>query len=163
MSGFIRLLFALAALLGLSSFAAADDLHPFVRGSWQEIRAAHAGKAMVVHFWGLSCAPCRAEMPKWGKLVAERRDLNLVLIHADLVPNKGRAVAATLAASGLARAENWIFQDSFTDKLRFEVDPTWRGELPLTLLIARDGTTTMSEGVADLEKVRAWLDRQSAQ
>jgi thiol-disulfide isomerase/thioredoxin len=163
MSGFIRFFVIIAALLSASSFAAADELHPFVRGSWQEISAAHAGKAMVVHFWGLSCAPCRAEMPKWGKLVAERPDLNLILIHADLVPNESRAVTGTLVASGLARAENWIFQDSFTDKLRFEVDPTWRGELPLTLLLARDGTTTMLEGIADFGKVRAWLDSQNAQ
>jgi thiol-disulfide isomerase/thioredoxin len=163
MSTFIRFLAVMAALLGASSFAAADELHPFVRGSWQQIRAAHEGKPVVVHIWGLSCAPCRAEMPKWGKFVAERPDLNLILINADLVANERRAVATTLAASGLARAENWMFQDSFVERLRFEIDPTWHGELPLTLLIARDGTTSMSEGIADFDKVRAWLDSQNAQ
>jgi thiol-disulfide isomerase/thioredoxin len=161
MMHFIKLAMCIAALLVASS-ASAEDLHPFVRGSWQQIRATHAGKPIVVHFWGLSCAPCRVEMPNWGKLIAERPDLNLILINADIVPNERRAVAATLSAAGLVPAENWIFQDSFVEKLRFEIDPSWRGELPLTLLIARDGTTTASEGIADLDKVRAWLDSQNA-
>jgi len=162
MMHFVRFGLCIAALLG-ASFVAADELHPFIPGSWQQIRAAHAGKPVVVHFWGLSCAPCRVEMPNWGKLVAGRPDMNLILINADLVPNERRTVAATLSQTGLAAAENWIFQDSFVEKLRFEVDPLWRGELPLTLLIARDGTSTTMEGIADLDKVRAWLDSQNAQ
>jgi thiol-disulfide isomerase/thioredoxin len=151
---------SLLALLGASS-AAADDLRPFVRGSWQQIRDAHADKPAIVHVWGLTCAPCRAEMPNWGKLLAERPHLDLILIHADLVPNEPRGVKAALNASGLAAAENWIFQDSFVERLRFEIDPLWRGEIPLTLLIGRDGSTVTIEGIADLDKVRGWIESQS--
>lgn len=142
--------------------AAIDGLRPFVRGSWQEIRKAHAGQPTVVHFWALTCGPCQAEMPNWGKLLLERHDLNLVVINADLVPNEPSAVSAMLALTGLAPAENWTFNDDFVERLRYEIDPQWRGEIPRTLLIARDGTTTVIEGVADLETVRAWLDGQAA-
>jgi hypothetical protein len=38
----------------------------------------------------------------------------------------------------------------------------WRGEIPRTMLIARDGATTVIDGVADLKRVRAWLDAQSS-
>jgi hypothetical protein len=38
--------------------------------------------------------------------------------------------------------------------------PQWRGEIPRTILIARDGTTTLIEGVADLASVKTWLDAQ---
>jgi hypothetical protein len=64
-----------------------------------------------------------------------------------------------LAKTGLAAAENWIFADSFTERLRFEIDPSWRGEIPRTILIARDGKSTTIEGVADLAQIRAWLDQ----
>jgi thiol-disulfide isomerase/thioredoxin len=140
--------------------AGTDELRPFGRGSWQEIRKAHAGRPTVVHFWGLTCGPCRIEMPAWGKLLLERPDLELVVINADLVPNEPDAVSTMLAQTGLAAAENWTFNDDFVERLRYEIDPQWRGEIPRTILIARGGTTTVIEGVADSTVVRAWLNAQ---
>jgi thiol-disulfide isomerase/thioredoxin len=152
------LLFTVAVL---PNVAVAGDLRPFVRGTWQEIRRTHAGQPMVVHFWGVTCGPCRVEMPQWGALLAERRDLDLVTINADLVPNEETAATAMLAKAGLVTAENWIFADGFVERLRYEIDPQWRGEIPLTMLVARDGSVTTVEGIADLAQVRAWLDGQS--
>ena len=99
-------------------------------------------------------------MPSWGKFLQERPDLELVVINADLVPNEAGAVSAMLAQTGLAAAENWTFGDGFVERLRYEIDPQWQGEIPRTLLIARDGTVTTIEGVADLKEVSAWLDGQ---
>ena len=65
-----------------------------------------------------------------------------------------------LQKAGLSDAESWLFSDDFVERLRFEVDPQWQGEIPRTLLIARDGTTTTMEGVADFAQLRAWLDAQ---
>ncbi len=149
------------ALLATTLGAATEgELHSFKRGSWQEIRRAHAGTPIVVHFWGLTCGPCRTEMPKWGRLLQERPDLKLIVVDADLVPNTADAVSETLAKTGLSGAENWIFADDFTERLRFEVNPRWHGEIPMTLLLARDGKTTTIEGAADPAQVRAWLDAQ---
>ena len=155
------LITALAAATGGS--AAVDELHPFVRGSWKQIRADHAGRPTVVHFWGLTCGPCRVEMPVLGRFLQQRPDLNLVMIDADFAPNDPHDVIATLAQTGLAGVENWIFNDDFAERLRYEIDPRWQGDIPRTLLIAKDGTVTTIEGVADVEKLRAWLDRQATQ
>jgi thiol-disulfide isomerase/thioredoxin len=144
-----------------ADFAAASELRTFVRGSWNEIRRANAGRPAVVHVWGVTCGPCRVEMPHWGKLLQERPDLHLITINADLIPNEPAAASAMLTRTGLAGAENWIFSDGFVERLRYEIDPQWRGEIPLTFLLSRDGTTTTIEGVADLQLVRAWLDRQA--
>ncbi len=158
-SAFVSLA-AVALLATIVGAATEGALHPFKRGSWQEIRRAHAGQPIVVHFWGLTCGPCRIEMPKWGRLLQERPDLRLIVIDADLIPNEAGLVSETLAKTGLTGAENWIFADDFVERLRFEIDPRWRGEIPMTLLIARDGKTTTIEGVADPAQVRAWLDAQ---
>jgi hypothetical protein len=99
-------------------------------------------------------------MPQWAKLLQERADLNLVVIDADLIPNQLEDSSAMLAKTGLAGAENWIFDDPFTERLRFEIDRRWQGEIPRTMLMARDGKTITIEGVADMARVRAWLDDQ---
>ena len=60
----------------------------------------------------------------------------------------------------MAPAENWLFSDGFVERLRFEIDPAWQGEIPRTLLIARDGTVTTIEGSAEIPDLEKWLDRQ---
>lgn len=152
--------FLIAALLLLSLPATAAEIQPFGRGSWAELRQAHANRPIVVHFWGLTCAPCLAEMPHWAKLARERRDLNLVLIAADPPGKEASDQARYLDKVGLGAAESWSFADQFVDRLRFEIDPRWRGELPRTMLIGRDGTISATSGMADLAKIRAWLDGQ---
>jgi thiol-disulfide isomerase/thioredoxin len=148
--------------LDWSGSAAADELRPFVRGSWADIRKAHAGRPTVVHFWGVTCGPCRVEMPVWGKLLQERPEVDLVVINADLVPNEPGAVRTMLAQTGLARAENWTFGDGFVERLRYEIDPQWQGDIPRTLLLARDGSISVIEGVADPASIRTWLDGQAS-
>jgi hypothetical protein len=66
-----------------------------------------------------------------------------------------------LAQTGLQAIDNWMFSDSFLERLRYEIDPKWAGELPMTLLIARDGTTRVIVGPADLANVRAWIAAQA--
>ena len=150
----------LAAWPAAVGSATIDDVREFRRGSWNEIRRAHAGKPTIVHIWGVTCGPCRTEMPLWGALRRERPDINLVLIDADLVPNEPGAVAAMVDAAGLGGAENWTFGDGFVERLRYEIDPQWRGEIPRTMLIARDGAVTVMEGSVDFAEVRRWLDAQ---
>ena len=149
-----------AALLLCAMPALAGDFRPFGRGSWQQLRDAHAGKPTIVHFWGLTCAPCLAELPQWGKLLKQRRDFQFVLIAADPVPEEPTRMMGTLTKAGLGAAENWMFADRFADRLRFEIDPDWAGELPLTVFMARDGKVTSTLGTVDFATIRAWLDAQ---
>jgi hypothetical protein len=164
MSRLAKLVFTLLVLAATSADSATvDNLHEFQRGSWNQIRHAHGGEPLVVHIWGVTCGPCRTEMPEWGALLRDRQDMKLVLIDADLVPNEAGAVAAMLDQAGLGGAENWVFGDGFVEPLRYEIDPQWRGEIPRTILIGRDGATTVMEGVVDLAAVRSWLDAQRTQ
>jgi thiol-disulfide isomerase/thioredoxin len=138
--------------------ALADDARPFIRGSWQELRQQHQGKPTIVHFWGITCAPCMVEMPRWAKLAEADRDMDLVLVDAD--PVSEAADAPMLAKMGLSKTESWRFADDFSERLRYEIDPKWRGELPLTLLIGRDGAVRKIVGSADFTEVQHWLDDQ---
>jgi thiol-disulfide isomerase/thioredoxin len=155
----------LAAILLVASLAAApaetsSELKPFVRGSWQDVLRSHVGRPTLVHFWGVTCGPCKVELPLLGKFMKDHSELAVVMISADLVPNLPGAARAMLEKAGLGSAENWIFDDGFVERLRFEIDPTWQGEIPRTLLIAKDGTVTTIEGTAEIPHLEKWLAQQ---
>jgi thiol-disulfide isomerase/thioredoxin len=158
--------FLLAAIFLIASLAAApaaetrSELKPFVRGSWQNVLRSHAGRPTLVHFWGVTCGPCKVELPLLGQFIKDHPELAVVTISADLVPNLPGAARAMLEKAGLGSAENWIFNDGFVERLRFEIDPAWQGEIPRTLLIARDGTVTTIEGSAEISDLEKWLVQQ---
>jgi thiol-disulfide isomerase/thioredoxin len=158
---------ALAAILflltSLATAPAADapfGMKPFVRGSWQEMLRSHAGRPTLVHFWGVTCGPCKIELPLLGQFMKEHPELDVVMISADLVPNLPGAARGMLDKAGLGTAENWLFSDGFVERLRFEIDPAWQGEIPRTMLIARDGTVTTIEGSTEMPDLEKWLLQQ---
>jgi thiol-disulfide isomerase/thioredoxin len=148
-------------IVGVAATAAsAAEIIPFVRGSWAQIRQTHVGKPTVVHFWGLTCGPCLVEMPHWAQLIKERPDLNLVLIAADPVIEEPDDLSRFLVRMGMQTRESWAFADRFVDRLQYEIDPRWRGELPRTMLIDAAGKTTVISGVSEPDEIRRWLDAQ---
>src|SRR6185312_10494855 len=108
-------LLAIAATIMLAGVAMADatiEVRPFERGSWQAIRQAHAGRPTLVHFWGVTCGPCKVELPHLGQFAKSHPGVDVVMIDADLVPNTPAAVRAMVSQAGLASAENWAFGDT---------------------------------------------------
>lgn len=137
--------------------ARAGDIAPFVPGSFAEIRKARAGKPVVVHFWSVTCPACVAELADWGKISRERRDVDLVIVNADQ-PNERARVELRLEKAGLREATHFAFADPFVDRLYFEVDRHWRGELPFTALISASGGMEMVTGPLDDPQITAWFE-----
>lgn len=159
-----RAFLALAALMALSPSPAEPEeagFRPFVPGTWQTIVAAHAGKPFIVHFWGLTCGPCRVEMPRWGEFAQKHRTVPLIMVNADLVPNERGAAFGLMARSGLANAQHWMFDYSVVERLRYEVDRLWQGEIPLTLLIDGSGKVAPIEGTVDFKAIEDWIEAES--
>jgi len=132
----------------------------FSRDSYAHIRASHAGRALVVHLWGMTCGPCLVELPQWGALLRKRPDLPLVLIQVD--PSSPDTRTKRLAAAGLAGAESWSANTEFDEFLRASIDPTWPGDMPRTLLISPGGQVKTIPGTAQMNEVERWLDGLSA-
>jgi thiol-disulfide isomerase/thioredoxin len=148
--------------LQLPAPSEARELKPFVRGSWQQVLNSHAGRPTLVHFWGVTCGPCKVELPLLGGFVKDHPEVDMVTISADLAPDIPGAAQSMLKKSGLSSAENWIFSNGFVERLRFEIDPKWQGDIPRTLLISRDGKITTIEGSAEMTDLEKWLKPQTA-
>jgi hypothetical protein len=134
-----------AALALLCLPAWAGELQPFARGSWQQLVEQHKGRRLVAHFWSLTCAPCLVEMKEWAALLKRQPDVDLVLIATDPIAEAPR-IQQTLRANGLEGVESWAFADSFAERLRFEVDRRWRGEVPMTRIVLPDGSMETTLG-----------------
>ena len=137
----------------------AAEFHPFVRGSWRQLKSMHAGRPTIVSFWSISCAPCLAEMPLWRQLMRHAANVDIVLVSTDAISN-AKLISERIDGAGLARADNWAFADRFTDRLYFEVNPHWQGVLPYTVLIGRTGRTIARVGEADPAKLKDWIASQ---
>jgi len=144
--------------LSMAAPALAFDFQPYGRGAFAEIVKAHAGRPLIVHFWSVTCPPCIAELPKWAKLIGERKDIDVVFVNIDDEEDRARA-PARLEKNGLTQATHYGFADSFVEKLYFEVDKGWRGELPFTALVAPDGAVTTVTGALDDPQIVAWLKK----
>lgn len=157
MTGSARLLAFALGVLALAPAQAAGP-QPFVSGSMQAIRAAHAGRPFLLGLWSLTCSHCQEELALLGRLKEQHPTLDLVLVSTD-TPEDAEALSATLARHGLARAESWVFADQFTELLRQEVDPRWSGELPRTLLFDRGHGVTAHSGRLTATELEQWITR----
>jgi thiol-disulfide isomerase/thioredoxin len=161
MTSSMRVLFFLLAIALGATGAVALEFKPYGRGAFAELVKAHAGRPTLIHFWSVTCPPCIAELPYWAKLVAERKDVDVVFVNTDGDEERDRA-EARLEKAGLARATHYGFADDFVDKLYFEADKGWRGELPFTALVAPDGRVTAVTGAVDDPLLVKWLEKRNA-
>ncbi len=155
----LRYLTALFLLLLPIRLSAGDEqgLQEFRSGSFGEILQSAKGRPAIIHFWGATCAPCLVELPDWGKFAATRPDANVNIVHAEPMPHNRRLVTEILAKSGLAHARNWAFGEDSHERLRFEIDPEWQGELPMTVLLAANGERRVIMGPAEFDEIQHWL------
>jgi thiol-disulfide isomerase/thioredoxin len=152
----VALLFGLGLGLLGTALAAADAPRTFGTGSYRSILAAEPGRPLVVAFWSLDCAHCLEELPRLGAWADRHPAVRLVLVSTD-APDDARAVTTTLRNHGLARHEAWLFADEPPERLRHEVDPRWRGELPRHTLRAPDGALRTILGQFDPPELDRWL------
>lgn len=158
MTGSLRPI-ALALLLAAGSgnvAAAAQEPQPFVRGSQQHIVSSLAGQPFVLALWSLDCVYCRHDLALLGRLKKAHPQLRLVLVATD-PPARRAEIAPTLAALDLGAEASWIFADGFTERLYYEIDPQWYGELPRTYFYEADGARTGISGKLEESAVEEWI------
>jgi thiol-disulfide isomerase/thioredoxin len=154
----------LMLLLGMCHAAIAQEAQPLLRGSYQNITSTHTGKPFIVALWSLSCTHCGADMEMFEWLLKKYPTLNLVLISTD-TPDQDIAIAQRLRQYHLDKSarnkymnlESWVFADSFIERLHFEVDAQWYGELPRTYFFDASGKSTAVSGVLRADFVDNWV------
>lgn len=145
-----------AALLLAGVGAQAAPPRPFVAGSLQTILNRHAGKPFILGFWSLSCTHCREELARLSALARKFPHMPLVLVSTD-TPEDAAAIEATLRDYALDTPETWVFADPDGDRLRYQIDRRWYGELPRTYLYDKDGSATAYSGNGAAARLEDWV------
>lgn len=159
MPGITRMLL-ISLLLGMMSQAAADDnFRPFTADSFAEIKAEFAGQEFLVGLWSVDCPPCLVELDLMGTILEDNPDLPFVLISTDSIEDREWA-HDFLLDFGLAERESWMFADSFEERLRFSIDPSWYGELPRSYFFDADHQRQSHSGILTRELLEQWFSRE---
>lgn len=140
--------------------AHALEVKPFVSGSAATILSQHQGKPLILSFWSLTCPSCLAELPQFARLTKKYPKFDWVLVSTD-TPQALDEIRSTLQKLRLTRAEHWVFADDFTDRLRYEIDRKWHGELPRTYLIDAQQQMTAYSGKMDIRQLDQWIRKQT--
>lgn len=153
----MRVLLVFLVLCSITAQAGTAAFKPFVRGSAKALIEARAGQPFILALWSVECVHCRAELAQLAALSRCYPKLDVVLVATDSLDARKEA-AAILAQYPLARAERWMFADDFVERLRYEIDPGWHGELPRTYLHGPGKAVAAITGTLEPQRVVQWLE-----
>lgn len=134
------------------------DLKPFVSGSYQQILANNAKKPFMLVVWSIDCSSCIKDMTLLNEIHKENPALKIVMLAAD-EPAAGEQVKQLLNKYKMDAVENWLFADENSDRLRFEIDPKWYGELPRTYFFDALHQRTGVSGVLSKKEILAKIGK----
>lgn len=129
---------------------------PYKAGSLDEILKTRQGKPFILMFWSLDCASCMKDLEALATSVKKHPKLDLVMVSTDEAEFAGE-VSDTLAKHKLGQVESWIFSDSNAQRLRYEVDPSWYGELPRSYFYDAGHNRLPVSGAITTEHIDAWV------
>ena len=124
----------LATLLLAVCFASVGQaqekfIKTFNSGSYQQILRENAGEPFILAIWSVDCPSCLKDMDVLYDIHQKHPEIRIVMLSTD-DPSTTTQVKGILARHQLGDLDNWVFGSEDAQKLRYEIDPSWYGELP---------------------------------
>lgn len=142
-------------VVAMGAAVAGADPIPFESGSMQKILDSRAGKPFLLVMWSLECPPCRKEMDLLAEMRRQHQALDIVLVSTDS-PEVADRVASAVEQHGLGEAESWLFAGP-AQRLRYEIDPGWYGEMPRSYFYDADHARAAVSGALEESQIQTWL------
>lgn len=144
-------------LLALAANArgAEPAFRPLQSGSFAGLVAARRNQPFLLVLWSITCGPCRDEFALLREMRERHPGLPLVLISTDDVSDEAMAASA-LQDFAMDGEESWIFADD-AQKLRFEIDPDWYGELPRAYFYDASHRREGVSGSLARQRIEDWI------
>jgi hypothetical protein len=136
--------------------AAPAQLKTFTNGSYQQLVTQYKNHPWVLIIWSTTCPSCLKELSTINKLHQLHPKINFVMLTVDdaLATHQ---INEVLEKNQLTHLDNWLFNEENSEKLRFEIDPNWYGELPRTYFFNAAHQRSAISGVLTPEKYNEQL------
>ena len=156
----LRGLLLVAMLTFMSAAGAAESVRPFTLGSLAQILDARTGKPFILVFWSLDCQYCPTELKMLGELKRSHPALDIVLIATDSVSDIPQLISRA-ESYGVNKVEQWVFAEDMPERLRFEIDRRWYGEVPRTYFYDQKHQREARTGLVNKKFFEDWLTRNA--
>jgi thiol-disulfide isomerase/thioredoxin len=137
-----------------STINSAVSLQSFELGSFEKIVSAKNEQDHLVILWSFDCPPCMKELENVSELHQQYPDYQLTLINTDTVAEREK-VKQVLQQHNLVHLDNWGFSNTDEEKLRYDIDPRWFGDLPRSYFFPLQGTIKRLRGAISLAELLA--------
>jgi thiol-disulfide isomerase/thioredoxin len=156
----LKKLFSYILLFLLASLNTPAQAEPsaFTSGSYQQILASNANQPFMLVVWSINCSSCLKDMELLSRIHKSRPELKMIMLAADEL-TATEQIQPILEKHQLSDIENWVYADENTQKLQFEIDPKWYGELPRTYFFDKTHQRTGVSGVLSKEQYDEMLTK----
>lgn len=156
----LKKLFSCLLLILLASINTPAQAEPsaFTSGTYQQILADNANQPFMLVIWSLNCSSCLKDMALLSNIHKSRPQLKMIMLAADEL-SAAEQIQQILEKNQLSEIENWVYAEENTQKLQFEIDPKWYGELPRTYFFDKTHQRTGVSGVLSKEDYEAMFSK----
>jgi len=117
--------------LFFSHFSFAYDFMPFDMNTRQVIEKRYIDQPLIISFWSIDCPYCIDDLKKLGKALSKNTNVQLITVCVDGKESAKKA-ERILSQANLPKHEQYQYAEVDEDRLRYNIDPAWYGELPRT-------------------------------
>ncbi len=117
--------------LFFSHFSFAYDFMPFDMNTRQVIEKRYIDQPLIISFWSIDCPYCLDDLKKLGKALSKNTNVKLITVCVDGKESAKKA-ERILSQANLPKHEQYQYAEVDEDRLRYNIDPAWYGELPRT-------------------------------
>ena len=149
-------IFSIVLLTASMSVSSESLIRPFISGSFSQILEQRQEKSFVLVLWSLDCPSCYKELEMLGQLNSRNTDLNIVLVSTDIEATQDELLTV-LSKYKLENIESWVFSGDSDERLRFEIDRSWYGELPRSYLFKASGKKQIVSGLLSEKKLMTFI------
>ena len=134
---------------------AKEPLLPYEAGQFSSIIKKYPHQQLMVHFWGTTCAPCLTELPAWGKFLKAEKNIKVIFVQVDNASES--MIRQRIRIANIEKFEHYYLASNFDEFIYYEVDRHWHGEIPMTILINKDGSRQKILGSVDFKEIKKWI------
>jgi len=117
--------------LFFSHFSFAYDFMPFDMNTRKVIEKRYIDQPLIISFWSIDCPYCIDDLKKLGKALSKNTNVQLITVCVDGKESAKKA-ERILSQANLPKHEKYQYAEVDEDRLRYNIDPAWYGELPRT-------------------------------